>query len=747
MPRNKTLKRKLALGGIVAVCIPFFIAGSIIYVQLSKSLIEMTEEKLFHFSDDISHCIDTSIYSELKVVKTIASDHDTVNALKNFDFKECQSEIESIYERIGQDFFTLFVADKYGIIKADASFKEQVGIDISDRNYFVNAKKGKSTIEGPIFPRGTATPGDPIAIVATPVIEVDEFIGIVAMAFSTDFLADLIAKKRIGKSGYPFIANGEGLIIAHPDKALMLTMRPLDLPGTEGLVALMKERKTGICSYTYEGTEKLAAVTYMDRTGWFVIFTQNRNEIMAPVNDILFNIFISGIIFLFITIITIFIFSSKFSTPIQKIMELMKHITQHSTEIILQIGMDRRVISVNPAFEKITGIKKNDIIGSNLPLKNPDNISEDIIWSTLESGNTWSGHFSFVVQNTNTIILDVIILPIRNESGLIQGYMEIGRDITSELAYEKRLQQAQKLEAIGTLAGGIAHDFNNILSGIFGYAELSLMKKDVDSETERYIREIIKASERARDLVSQILTFSRQTDVQLRPLQPKVVIKEALKLLRASIPATIEIESTISSDSAIMAEPTQIHQVIMNLFTNAAHAIGDRTGTIRLELEDFVVGEDYTRVHPNITEGNHVLIRVTDTGGGIAPEVLDQIFEPFFTTKAQGKGTGLGLSVVHGIVKQLGGIVTAYSEVGKGTVFNVIIPCMAADGLDLREGGLTLQRGTERIAVLDDEGAIATTTASILTNLGYKVTAFAESMETLKAILSDPDAFDLIITD
>jgi nitrogen-specific signal transduction histidine kinase len=325
--------------------------------------------------------------------------------------------------------------------------------------------------------------------------------------------------------------------------------------------------------------------------------------------------------------------------------------------------------------------------------------------------------------------------------------MEIGRDITSELAYEKRLQQAQKLEAIGTLAGGIAHDFNNILSGIFGYAELSLMKKDVDSETERYIREIIKASERARDLVSQILTFSRQTDVQLRPLQPKVVIKEALKLLRASIPATIEIESTISSDSVIMAEPTQIHQVIMNLFTNAAHAIGDRTGTIRLELEDFVVGEDYTRVHPNITEGNHVLIRVTDTGSGIAPEVLDQIFEPFFTTKAQGKGTGLGLSVVHGIVKQLGGIVTAYSEVGKGTVFNVIIPCMAADGLDLREGGLTLQRGTERIAVLDDEGAIATTTASILTNLGYKVTAFTESMEALKAILSDPDAFDLIITD
>ena len=209
----------------------------------------------------------------------------------------------------------------------------------------------------------------------------------------------------------------------------------------------------------------------------------------------------------------------------------------------------------------------------------------------------------------------------------------------------------------------------------------------------------------------------------------------------------INIESKLSSDSTIMADPTQLHQIVMNLFTNAVHAIGENVGTIKLELEDFMVDEAFTKMHPGITQGKHVLIRISDTGAGIAPENLDRLFEPFFSTKPQGEGTGLGLSVVHGIVKELEGIVTIYSEVGKGTVFNVIIPCVEGDGAVLLHEEPCVRRGTERIAFVDDEIAIAETMESVLTNLGYKVTVFSDSMTTLEAIKTNPNDFDMLITD
>jgi nitrogen-specific signal transduction histidine kinase/CheY-like chemotaxis protein len=340
-----------------------------------------------------------------------------------------------------------------------------------------------------------------------------------------------------------------------------------------------------------------------------------------------------------------------------------------------------------------------------------------------------------------------MFIPVKDHKGAIEGYLEIGRNISGELMYEKRLQQAQKLEAIGTLAGGIAHDFNNILSGIFGYAELSLLEGRCDSESEKYLRQIIKASERARDLVSQILTFSRRDKVQLRPLLPGTVAKEALKLLRASIPATIDIRSDIKGKSYIMAEPTQIHQVLMNLFTNAVHAIGEEPGTIRLELEDFIVDEEFVKVNPDTRPGKHIMLRISDTGRGIGKKVLDQIFEPFFTTKSQGEGTGLGLSVVHGIVKKLGGSITVHSEVGKGTAFTILFPVVEGPDIQQQQDALPLRKGTEKIVIIDDETSIATSMQSILENFGYSVSAFTDAAAALTAIKADPNSFDLVITD
>ena len=747
MLKGMSLKYKMILGSIIAVVIPFSIAGIIIYIQLSGSLLKMAEEKSVHMAEDISDFIASNLGQEVKLASAIASDPDIVNAVRTGDYRIAQTELKEIHDRIGTKYFTVFLLDKRGFLRADALFSQQIGLNLSDRDYFLKAKEGVASVTGPLMPKGTATPGTPIIVVCVPVVQHGDFLGIVALPFNTDFILNMISRERFSRKGCAYLISREGLVLAHPRKALVLKYNLFDQPGAEEIKEVILSGKTGIASYRFDGSENIAGLAPIPLTGWTTVFAQRKEDIMSPVNRILFTILVSAILFLLVTILSIIIFSNRLSTPLQKMMAMLKQLTRHSSEIIVQIGLDRKISFANPAYEKLVGLKNENIVGTEPNFENSNDIPAEVIWDSLAKGIPWSGRITLERNSTEDVVLEVMLLPVRDHKGVISGYLEIGRDVTTELKAEKRLQQAQKLEAIGTLSGGIAHDFNNILSGILGYAELSLMYKGSPSETEQYARAIIRASERARDLVSQILTFSRQTDVVLRPLLPKTIIHEALTLLRASIPAMINIESKLSSDSAIMAEPTQLHQVVMNLFTNAVHAIGENVGIIKLELEDFMVDEAFTKMHPDITQGKHVLIRISDTGGGIAPENLDRLFEPFFTTKAQGEGTGLGLSVVHGIVKELKGIVTIYSEVGKGTVFNVIIPCVKGGGAVLLHEEPRVSRGTERIAFVDDEIAIAETMESVLTNLGYKVTVFSDSMTALEAIKTNPNDFDMLITD
>ena len=677
----------MILGGIAAVCIPFLIAGTIIYTQLSNSLLEMTKKNAIHKAEDISDFIENMLNQYIMLASSIAADPDIVQASKTGNYVLAQIELEAIYKRIGRKFFTIFLTDKDGIVRADPFFPQQLGVNLSDRDYFLQAKEGKTSIAGPLFPKGTVSPEIPVILVAVPIDEENEFFGIVTLAFNVNFLVQNLTREKIGKTGYAYLMNAEGLVLIHPQKEFILRLRLLDQPGTEELKRVIESKKTGIASYSFDGSEMLAGLTSVDLTGWIAVFTQSWDEILAPANIILSTIIIIGILFLFIALFVIFVFSGKISNPINRIMEMMEQLTQHSTEIILHIGLDRKILYTNPVFEKIIGQKSENILGTEPDLNNPDNIPANVIWNSLNAGRPWSGRVVLKGKKSDTITLDMMLLPLIDDRRTLQGYLGIGRDITAELMFEKRLRQAQKLEAIGTLAGGIAHDFNNILGGIFGYAELALMEEDSDSETQRYIRQILKASERARDLVGQILTFSRETDVKLRPLAPKYIIKEALKLLRASIPATIDIQSKLDNNAAIMAEPTQIHQIIMNLFTNAVHAVGENSGTITLELQDFIVDEEFIKAHPDIQQGKHVIVRISDTGSGMESEILDHIFEPFFTTKSQGEGTGLGLSVVHGIVKNLGGIITVDSEIGKGAVFTIIIPTIQSDDPEPYQNG------------------------------------------------------------
>jgi PAS domain S-box-containing protein len=328
------------------------------------------------------------------------------------------------------------------------------------------------------------------------------------------------------------------------------------------------------------------------------------------------------------------------------------------------------------------------------------------------------------------------------------------RDITERKQAEQereklqaRFLQVQKMEAIGTLAGGIAHDFNNILAAMIGFTELALDSVKEGTILKDNLNNVFLCGQRAKELVAQILAFSRQQKEELKPLRIAPIVKEAVKLLKASLPATIKIAADIQSDLIVFADPTQIHQVMMNLCTNAGHAMQEKGGTLKVELSETWLDADFVVKHADLKPGCYIRLTVSDTGHGIPAQLLDRIFDPFFTTKKAGDGTGMGLSVVHGIVKGLNGAITVYSEKGNGTTFNVFLSAVEKDTALQTRMEKDIAMGTERILFVDDELVLAKMALQMLESLGYEVTTRTSSIEALELFKSKPDHFDLVITD
>ncbi len=328
----------------------------------------------------------------------------------------------------------------------------------------------------------------------------------------------------------------------------------------------------------------------------------------------------------------------------------------------------------------------------------------------------------------------------------------IARDITERKQAEERLQRAQKLGSIGTLAGGIAHDFNNMLFPIMGISEMLMedFSEEGNEEAHNKVHEIYNAATRAADLVKQILSFSRLSEHKKSPIKIQRILKEITNLTRSSIPSNIKIDYHIQQDCPpVMADPTQMHQIIMNLITNAYHAVEESAGRIFVELKETQLPPE-DAVARGIEPGGYAMLIVSDNGYGIDPINRNKIFEPYFTTKDIGKGTGLGLSVVYGIVKGHGGDIQVYSEIQKGSTFNVYIPLIKRTVQSARPPETTesnLGAGSERVLVVDDEASIVKLESIILTRLGYHVASFTNSDDALKAFKADPEAFDLVLSD
>jgi PAS domain S-box-containing protein len=427
---------------------------------------------------------------------------------------------------------------------------------------------------------------------------------------------------------------------------------------------------------------------------------------------------------------------------------------EQASDTVLITDQTGEIQYVNSAFESLTGYSRQEVIGKNpriLKSNEHDRGFYEKMWVTLLQGEIWKGHLINMKKDGSLFEEEATISPIQDSNGKISNFVAVKRDVTKEVLLEKQLRQVMKMEAIGTLAGGIAHDFNNILAAILGYGEMAKAQLPVnDHQLRSDIDQVIKAGNRAKELVKQILTFSRQREENFSPLKIQVIIKEALKLLRSSLPATIQIQENIDSDCRpVLADPTQIHQVLMNLCTNAKDAMGEKGGVLTVSLsEREVTDPENMSFCPQLKRGFYLDFAIRDSGDGMDALTKSKIFDPFFTTKEVGKGTGLGMSVVHGIVKQHQGEITVESTLGQGTVFHIYLPLLTREMQEKEFVPETkLFFGSERILLVDDEPEVAKIHRRMMESFGYTVTAFSTSLGALEAFKENPDDFDVLVTD
>ncbi|OGR20018.1 MAG: hypothetical protein A2X81_12170 [Desulfobacterales bacterium GWB2_56_26] len=411
---------------------------------------------------------------------------------------------------------------------------------------------------------------------------------------------------------------------------------------------------------------------------------------------------------------------------------------------------DGRYLMVNPAFVKMLEFKSIDDLTEKTvkQIYRDPQMREMVLEMLFREGTVKGLEIEFVKRDGRSLAGLVTAHVVADPQGRPQYIEGIIEDITVRNNLEKQMRQAQKMEAIGTLAGGIAHDFNNILASIFGFAEAAKMRYARGQSVESYFDEILDAGLRARSLIKQMLTFSRQTEVKKQAICLGPIIKETIKFLRASLPAMIEIKRTFQvDDGTVWADTTHIHQIVMNLCTNSAHAMRQRGGVLEILLAEIVVaGENdgFDRLAP----GSYMKLSVIDNGHGISPEIQERIFEPFFTTKTRGEGTGMGLAVIHGLVSDMGGAITVESQPGQGTVFHVFLPKLAGESRDGQ--GIprrSLKAGSAEILLVDDEEGFVRTGKEILEQLGYTVVTAADGLTAFRIFKEDPARFDLVVSD
>ncbi|MCF7849563.1 MAG: response regulator [Kiritimatiellales bacterium] len=426
---------------------------------------------------------------------------------------------------------------------------------------------------------------------------------------------------------------------------------------------------------------------------------------------------------------------------------------EQSTESIIITAVDGKILYVNAAWEKITGYSIESVQGKTPhPLKTGkhDPAFYKKFWTTILGGNTWEGRFTNRKKNGDLYDVEMVVYPIRDDDQQVINYVGFGRDITQEMEIEKQLRQTQKMNAIGKLAGGIAHDFNNILTAILGYVALSMNEVSEESTTYSYLKEIVKAGDRATQLVRQILSFSRKDEQSFTPISIQPILTDSINLINTAMKPGMTVDVDMDQKCGlVLGDPTQIQQIFVNLGTNALQAMADNPGTLKIslkqvELQGKIKGNDAEDIEP----GSYACITVSDTGYGMAQATMDRIFEPYFTTKEAGVGTGIGLSIVHGIIQKHRGYITVESKLGEGTSFSIYFPLIVGHAVEDRPSlDLSSPKGHGRLLLVDDDDAILKLGREIMESFGYTVLTQSNGETALEIFRLKPDSFDAIVTD
>ena len=424
---------------------------------------------------------------------------------------------------------------------------------------------------------------------------------------------------------------------------------------------------------------------------------------------------------------------------------------EQAADSVIVTDPDGIVEYVNPGFERTTGYSRDEVVGGGTQFLRSKEHSEGFYASierTISLGTVWSGRLVSCRKDGALFECDTTISPVQNEAGAIMNYVWLMHDVSTEVSLERQLRHAQKMEAVGTLAGGIAHDFNNILSLILGHSELLLSVLPDDEAARHNVRQIAKAGNRGAELVKQILTFSRQVQRRCEPCDVALIVKQSLRFLAGSLPATVEVEQNMAEGAGpVLADPIQLYQVVMNLCTNAYQAMETQGGILGLELEECDIGPDFQADAGEPEPGRYVRLAVSDTGEGMSETVAGHMFEPFYSTKKPSQGTGLGLSTVHGIVTSYGGAIRVRTRLGHGSVFEVFLPRMEAEAgiepLPPDYAGV----GSELVLFVDDDAELTQMAGMMLNQMGYRVTTFTNSVAAFEAFNAEPDRFDLAIVD
>jgi len=713
-----------------------------------------------------------------------------------FDGKDKIYENEPGHGKTGR-FSSYWYHNKYGIVDVQ-SFKHQ------DENDFNQIDMPHTGIKQSLVsdPHVQIINGKPFSVVSIliPIIINGEYFGITGLDIGLKIFKRIIEKTGVETyAGRITIISASGKIVGETGRPDMTGKDVFTLYGNmqQPPLEMAQGKSFEISSQT--DIKFFSPVIIPDIPLWWVMVSIPKDKITAEARSLSGQLAGVGIFCLGIILCFSWFFSNSIIKPLNKLMHGIKEMTLGGLDVTIEGVSSRNEIGIlvevynqmvlkirqregerDTAFELLRSSEKKyqTIMKS---MKEPLYIgSQNLIIKYMNSamikrtGHDATGERCFKaihdldercpwchhedLMDSNSYELDTVspkdnhsfhisVTPFVNNDGSISS-MNVLRDITEFKKMEAQVQQSQKMESIGTLAGGIAHDFNNILFPILGHTQMLMDDIPDDSPFKESLKEIYVSALRAKDLVQQILAFSRQESSELKLMKMQPIIKEALKLIRSTIPTTISINQNIQPDcGAVKANPTQVHQIVMNLATNAYHAMENNGGELKVSLKAVELSQQ-DLIHTDLTPGKYACMTISDTGIGITKDVIDKIFEPFFTTKEKGKGTGMGLSVVHGIIKTMSGEIVVDSELGKGTEFHVYLP-IAESAFKIEESQIKepIRGGDERILLVDDEEVILKMETQALERLGYQITSRASSIDALEAFKANPNKFDLVITD